>query len=94
MTLQQDSSEAGAAGERQRVRAYLRETGLCDAISPRYHLERGNTGHAMCSSKVRLDKSTGLPPRYVGGGVSCMRPGCRQGWDRVDEVATFIGSTS
>lgn len=72
------------------MKAYLRETGLAPAISPRYHLERGDTGHSMCSSKVRLDKSSGLPTRYVGGSQSCMRPGCRQGWDRVDEVATFV----
>lgn len=70
--------------------AYLRETGLAPAISPRYHLERGDTGHPLCSSRVRLDKSSGMPIRYVVGSQSCMRPGCRQGWDRVDEVVTFV----
>lgn len=76
------------------MKAYLREIGLAPAISPRYHLERGETGRAMCSSRVRLDKSSGMPTRYVSGSQSCMRAGCRQGWDRVDEVATFItGST-
>lgn len=73
--------------------AYLKETWLSVSISPRYHLERGETGHAMCSSRVRLNKSAGLPTRYVPGSQSCMRPGCRQGWDAVDEVATFITGT-
>jgi len=72
------------------VKAYLREIGLAPAMSPRYHLERGETGYAMCSSRVRLDKSSGMPTRYVSGVESCMRPGCRQGWDAVDSVATFI----
>lgn len=72
------------------MKAYLRETGLAPALSPRYHLERGNTGYAMCSSRVRLDKSTGMPTRYVAGSQSCMKSGCLQGWDAADEVATFV----
>lgn len=72
--------------------AYLREAGWTPSTgcASRYHLERGRTGYAMCSSRVVLNKDSGLETTKVPGVLSCMKAGCRQGWDAVDEVATFV----
>jgi hypothetical protein len=74
------------------VKAYQRDASwtASNGRGGRYHLERGQTGYAMCSSRVVLDKKSGLPTAQVPGVSSCMKSGCRQGWDTADQVATFV----
>lgn len=73
--------------------AYLREAvGVTVGRGGKFHLEREQTGLAMCSKRTLLDRASGTPTGQVAGVSSCMRPGCRQGWDAVDPVFTMVTS--